>query len=244
MRELFSQFLRQNREIPASKRQDTGTIAPWKLKSVQKRLDLKGKVAEVYSRLLAYLRWHLLALEKHWLAAGLLSQPGDIFFLSLAEISHLAGQGDETICPLIRHRRAEFAANQQLSAIPSVIYGNPPAKLPRSNSNSSSKLKLQGIGASSGQVEGRIKIMTQLQSGVKIDRQTILVVPHADSGWSPVLARAGGVIAEVGGKLSHGAIIAREYGIPAVMDVNNATHLLKEGQTVRIDGQTGIVEIL
>jgi pyruvate,water dikinase len=77
-----------------------------------------------------------------------------------------------------------------------------------------------------------------------INRETILVVPYTDSGWAPLLARAGGLIAEVGGRLSHGAIVAREYRIPAVMDIHNATQLLQDGQRVRIDGQTGAVEIL
>jgi pyruvate,water dikinase len=70
------------------------------------------------------------------------------------------------------------------------------------------------------------------------------VVPYTDAGWSPLLARAGGIIADVGGRLSHGAIIAREYDIPAVMDVHGATQILKDGQRVRIDGQSGRVEIL
>ncbi len=71
-----------------------------------------------------------------------------------------------------------------------------------------------------------------------------MVVPYTDAGWSPLLARIGGLIAEVGGQLSHGAIIAREYGIPAVMDVADATHRLTTGQRVRIDGQRGTIEIL
>jgi pyruvate,water dikinase len=83
-----------------------------------------------------------------------------------------------------------------------------------------------------------------LQAVPDIDRQTILVVPFTDSGWAPLLARAGGLIAEVGGRLSHGAIVAREYGIPAVMDIHNATQVLRDGQRVRIDGQLGVVEVL
>jgi len=71
-----------------------------------------------------------------------------------------------------------------------------------------------------------------------------LVVPYTDSGWSIALSRAGGIIAEVGGRLSHGAIIAREYQIPAVMDVNQAMQLLRDGQQVRLDGTRGIVEIV
>ena len=69
-------------------------------------------------------------------------------------------------------------------------------------------------------------------------------MPYTDSGWAAVLARAGGLIAEVGGRLSHGAIVAREYGMPAVMDVENATDLLRDGEWVRVDGARGVVEIL
>lgn len=77
-----------------------------------------------------------------------------------------------------------------------------------------------------------------------IDRNTILVVPYTDSGWAALLARVGGLIAEVGGRLSHGAIVAREYGIPAVMDVHGATQLLRDNQRVILDGSQGIVEVL
>jgi pyruvate,water dikinase len=87
-------------------------------------------------------------------------------------------------------------------------------------------------------------VLRSLQVLSEIDRETILVVPYTDSGWAPLLARVGGLIAEVGGRLSHGAIVAREYGIPAVMDIHNATQLLQDGQWVRIDGQRGTVEIL
>jgi pyruvate,water dikinase len=89
-----------------------------------------------------------------------------------------------------------------------------------------------------------VRILRNLQAVGNIDRQTILVVPYTDSGWAPLLARAGGLIAEVGGRLSHGAIVAREYGIPAVMDIQNATQLFRDGQRVRIDGQLGVVEVL
>jgi pyruvate,water dikinase len=77
-----------------------------------------------------------------------------------------------------------------------------------------------------------------------IDRSIILVVPYTDSGWAPLLARSGGLIAETGGQLSHGAIVAREYGIPAVMNIHHATQRFENGQQVRIDGQQGTVEVL
>lgn len=243
MREVFTKFLLQETDIEVKTSQNKKNYPHWFLKYVQKRLILKGKVTEIYSRLLAHLRWHFIALEKHWLKTESL-EPGDIFFLTLAEIRQLVDKFAPSLLAVISQRKAEFTRNQELKPIPYIIYGNPPARKFISISNLASKQKLQGIGASFGQVEGRVKIVTRWQSNLTIDHNTILVVPYTDSGWSPLLAQAGGIIAEVGGCLSHGAIIAREYGIPAVMDVHNATHLLQDNQRVRIDGQTGIVEVL
>lgn len=140
--------------------------------------------------------------------------------------------------------------------MPYLVYGNPTAEvLSATNAATSLALRearasetrsgtLRGIGASAGQAEGTIRVLSDLSNTVNIDAHTILVVPYTDAGWSPLLARIGGLIAEVGGQLSHGAIIAREYGIPAVMDVTDATQRFTDGQRVRIDGQQGTIEIL
>ncbi len=213
---------------------------------VQRRFSLKGRVTEVYSQLLAELRWSFVALELDWLRSGKLSQPGDIFFLELKEIrqaAHLDHKTLDQIPQAIAHRRSRFQTDDQLESVPAMVYGDDPPT-PRLQNWQASQ-QLQGIGASPGQVEGRIKILRSLSATVTdLDRDTILVVPYTDSGWAPLLARVGGLIAEVGGRLSHGAIVAREYRIPAVMDVHNATHLLRDGQFVRIDGQSGTIEIL
>jgi pyruvate,water dikinase len=126
------------------------------------------------------------------------------------------------------------------------VYGNDPPALSKGSGFSTvqSSQQLRGIGASPGLAEGRVVILQSLQTLPTVDRETVLVIPYADSGWAPLLARAGGLITEVGGQLSHGAIIAREYGIPAVMNISHATQRFYEGQKVRIDGQQGIVEIL
>ncbi len=207
-------------------------------KRVQNRIRLKGRVTEAYSRLLAELRWSFVALESKWLQAGILQQTGDIFFLTYAEI--LQPQSNWT--KRIEDRRSRFEIDRQLTQVPQLVYGNDPPAPNLENWQASNRL--QGIGASPGQLEGQIKIMKSLTLEVDLDRNTILVVPYTDSGWAPILASVGGLIAEVGGRLSHGAIVAREYQIPAVMDVHNATNLLTDGQSVRIDGQRGTVEIL
>ncbi|MGA7932828.1 MAG: PEP-utilizing enzyme, partial [Kovacikia sp.] len=154
-------------------------------------------------------------------------------------------QGErEKITGWIAQRRSRLDCDRQIETIPFLVYGDdPPAPTPTTH-NWQSAQRLQGIAASPGQAEGRVRVVRSLTNLPDIDRQTILVVPYTDSGWAPLLARAGGLIAEVGGRLSHGAIVAREYRIPAVMDIHHATTLLHDGQQVRIDGQQGTVEIL
>ncbi|MGA9377366.1 MAG: glycerol-3-phosphate acyltransferase [Phormidium sp.] len=243
VREIFAQFVINPPPVRSQPKHSN-----WKVNLVQPRLNLKGRVTEIYSQLLAELRWSFLALEKIWLSSGLLQEPGDIFFLELSEIHRIVNQTDQEllnkITQLIQKRRSQLSQNQQLETIPFVVYGNtPPITILKTASLQPTEL-LQGIGASAGQAEGRVKVLRNLQFVPEINRETILVVPYTDSGWAPLLARAGGLIAEVGGRLSHGAIVAREYGIPAIMDVQDATRLLKDGQLVRIDGQLGTVEIL
>ena len=112
---------------------------------------------------------------------------------------------------------------------------------------------LVGIAGSSGRVEGRARIVVDPAQTVLLppdassgqvsgyDRQDILVVPFTDVSWTPLFMGIGGLIAETGGQLSHSAIIAREYGLPAVVNVKNATRLIREGQTVIVDGTQGKV---
>jgi len=217
--------------------------------TVQKRLDLKGQVTIVYSRLLAELRACFVTLEKQWITSGLLQQYGDIFYLEFTEIKTIvSGSQDLDITQKINDRRQHFTDYQTLT-IPSLVYGfNPPdlgiSAIPFDRLSQPNRI--QGIGASQGIVEGVIKRVKSFQSLPQIlatiDRQTILVVPYTDSGWAPLLAQAGGLIAEVGGQLSHGAIVAREYGIPAVMNVSNALSLFQDGDRVRLDGGLGTID--
>lgn len=252
VREMFTQFIFQNEQSQRKKSAEEkenhafASNSIW-LEVVQKRLNLKGKVTEIYSKLLANLRYTFLALESQWLEANLLGNEGDIFFLKLDEIRKFVDNSDSetNLMELIQNRKFQWEENSQIKSVPYLIYGNPPSTtfIPTSAVLSPER-RLNGIGASVGIIEGKVKVLLSLSERINVDRNTVLVVPFTDSGWSPVLAQAGGLITEVGGRLSHGAIIAREYGIPAVMDINYATQLLQDGQTVRVDGQKGIVEVL
>lgn len=247
VRELFAQFVLSpppEGTAPATDATPSGSQA-----IVQRRLTLKGQVTEVYSRLLAELRWCFVALEKQGIQDGWLQTEGDIFFLQYEEVrSHLAGSHTQlpgNLTDVIAARRHQYEQDQILESVPYLVYGNDPPNLARYTPTARPGVqRLKGIAASPGQVEGTLRVLTTLQGTPDISRDTILVVPYTDAGWAPLLARVGGLIAEVGGRLSHGAIVAREYGIPAVMDIEEATQRFQDGQRVRIDGTTGIIELL
>ena len=247
-RDMFARFFFNTEQRRKAKLILKNQPRSWQAKIVQSRLNLKTHVAQVYNKLLANLRWSFIALEEQWISQGILNNSGDIFFLNFAEIDNLEREADETfkqqLPQLIFQRQNQWQQDRELTRLPYLMYGNPESYNLLPAATVQSQEQLSGIGTSPGQIEGSIKIVSSLQQIENIDRQTIVVVPYTDAGWSPILARAGGLISEVGGRLSHGAIVAREYKIPAVMDIPDATHLFRDGQRVRIDGQTGIVEIL
>jgi pyruvate,water dikinase len=237
---LLLQFARQLDSFAPSVNQ-ASLPSSWKVRVVQRRLNLKGHVTACYSRLLAELRWSFVALERQWIQAGWL-QPGDIFFLELTEIEQLILDAAPPNLEQIAQRRNQLQQDRQLTP-PLLVYGKTPPIFTEPQPLTNAR-QLRGIPASPGQGQGRVLVVRGLANLPPIDRQTILVVPYTDSGWAVLLAQAGGLIAEVGGQLSHGAIVAREYGIPAVMNVTNATQILQDGQQVRLDGTTGSVEIV
>jgi len=246
-RQMFTRFYFDAQGSKVAGVKDPAAAQSWKAKIIQTRLQLKGRVGEIYNKLLAQLRWAFLALEKQWLTSGLLTTPGDIFLLKQAEIVTLVEDPDgelaQGLSELVRTRKQQWQEASKLDPVPKLVYGKPQNFSYQAPLVNAADI-IQGIGSSAGQIEGTIKVISSLQQSDRIDRQTIIVVPYTDAGWSPLLARAGGLISEVGGRLSHGAIVAREYNIPAVMDVDNATKLFQDGQLVRIDGQAGTIEVL
>jgi phosphohistidine swiveling domain-containing protein len=110
--------------------------------------------------------------------------------------------------------------------------------------NSFTEGSLQGIGCSSGEKIGYARVILDIHQTLHLNKDDILVTRFTDPGWTPVLARVGGVVTEVGGLLSHAAVIGREYGIPAILNLNHATSLIKDGSRIKINGKTGVVELL
>ncbi len=216
----------------------------WRLDKCQKRAIVKNEISEIYARLLAHLRWTFLEIEACGLAMQVFQESGDIFYLEFGEIQQWIRSGASvSFKDTIRERRDRLLADRD-RPIPPVVYGN---LLPNSQTRAielatSGTNIIQGIPASIGRVEGFVKICHT--ASIDLGENAIAVVPYTDAGWAPLLLGATAIIAEVGGQLSHGAIIAREYKIPAVMNIAEATTRLRDGQKVRVDGYLGTVELL
>src|SRR5262249_25149286 len=102
---------------------------------------------------------------------------------------------------------------------------------------------LAGTAASAGVVEGRARVVRKLE-GSKLEKGEILIAPYTDPAWTPLFPLASGLVTEVGGLMTHGAVVAREYGIPAVVGVDRATEAIPDGAFVRVNGTEGYVEIV
>jgi pyruvate,water dikinase len=102
---------------------------------------------------------------------------------------------------------------------------------------------LVGVPVSGGTVEGRARVILDM-ADADLDAGDILVTAHTDPSWSPLFVAIGGLVTEVGGVMTHGAVIAREYGLPAVVGVEQATERIRDGQRIRVHGTDGYVELL
>ncbi len=178
-----------------------------------------------------------LQLGASFVASGLLQSKEDIFFLTADEIRAAVNDRRSNWKDLVATRQTERAQYIPLDAPDMVIEGAGAA--PRETVAHGETLT--GIPISSGYAEGPARIIHSPDDLKKVQRGDILVVSVIDPGMAPVLGLAAGLVVEMGGTLSHGAIIAREYGLPAVANVRGATGLLKAGEQVAVDASQGAI---
>jgi rifampicin phosphotransferase len=103
---------------------------------------------------------------------------------------------------------------------------------------------LRGTAVSRGAAEAPVCVLRSPDEGERMPTGAVLVAPSTDPGWAPLFSRASAVVVEIGGLFSHAATVAREYGLPAVANVEGATDLLRDGDVVRVDGSRGVVEVI
>jgi phosphohistidine swiveling domain-containing protein len=104
-----------------------------------------------------------------------------------------------------------------------------------------SATRLQGLGVSPGLARGRARVLRRPEEGHLLREGEILVVPSSDPGWTPLLYRAGGLVLELGSQLGHGSIVARELRLPAIANIPHATHRLRDGEELSLDGRSGVL---
>lgn len=171
-----------------------------------------------------------------------LADPDDIWFLTWPELLAIWDEGGEKFAEWIPKRRADLTRFRKLTP-PMVITSDGETPVVKYQVADAPPGALVGNPVSSGVIESVVHVIHDPQTET-LNPGEILVAPFTDPGWTPLFINASGLIIEVGGNLTHGSVVAREYGIPAVVGVRDATNKLKTGQWVRIDGNRGIVEIL
>jgi pyruvate,water dikinase len=192
-------------------------------------------------------RRQLSAVGAELAGAGTLAAPDDVFFLDLAEArAALRGGGPSgaELRGLVAARRDAYDRELRRRHVPRVLLsdGTEPEALaqPGAAPGDANGGTLTGTPASAGTVSGTARVVLD-PVGAHLEPGEILVAPSTDPGWTPLFLTAGGLVMEMGGANSHGAVVAREYGIPAVVGVPDATSLLTTGQRITVDGAAGIV---
>ncbi len=173
--------------------------------------------------------------------AGVLREREDIFFLSLQEIADLLDT-HRVAGELIRERKEAFASHKTLTP-PRVMTSDGEIITGTYRRHDVPAGALVGLPVSAGTIEGRARVVLDMGE-IEFEAGDILVTTYTDPSWTPVFLSVTGLVTEVGGQMTHGAVIAREYGLPAVVGVEHATRLIRDGQHIRVHGTEGYVESL
>lgn len=172
---------------------------------------------------------------------GVLHKKEDIYYLSFEELREVVetGQLDDQI---IRKREEDFELYQKLTP-PRVFTSDGEIIRGRYKRDNIPHGAIVGLPVSSGMIEGRARVILNMEDA-DLEDGDILVTAFTDPSWTPLFVSIKGLVTEVGGLMTHGAVIAREYGLPAVVGVDNATGLIRDGQMIRVNGSDGYIEIL
>ncbi len=213
-------------------------VLAWGRSSARTRENMKSEGI----RWLAAIRHALLVLGGRMVEEGVLDRADDIFFLEYEELPSLVEDGGGEWRKVVAKRRAEHARLEALTPPPVVIGAWDESSGPWTVH--SDKRTLTGISVSAGFARGPARVFLSSDSDEHVLPGEILVAPYTDPGWTPYFVPAAGIVMDMGGLLSHGSIIVREYGIPAVVNVGPATRIISTGQIIEVDGDAGEVRII
>jgi pyruvate,water dikinase len=213
------------------------------VRRAQRGVIYRENAKNEFVRLSAHERQVALELGRRLAARGTLERADDVFFLTFDELRDAAADQAVDLRPSVIDRRAELERHHSIRP-PAVIVGHfepaPAAPQPAADDTD----RLMGLGVSPGVVCGSARVILRSDAGERVLPGEILVAPFTDPGWTPYFQLAAGLVTDLGGTLSHGSIIAREYGLPAVVNVARATHVIRTGDQLQVDGTRGEVRIV
>jgi pyruvate,water dikinase len=215
-------------------------LARWTLRRVRQLVGLRESPKFLLIVALGAMREQLKEVGHELAVAGRIEQADDVFFLDLGDARR--GLAGEDLRALVMERREAYQQELKRRHIPRLLLsdGTEPEAVAVEAARADGALA--GSPASTGTVTARARVVLD-PVGAHLEPGEILVAPSTDPGWTPLFLTAGGLVMEMGGSNSHGAVVAREYGIPAVVGVPDATHKIETGQLITVDGAAGLVTV-
>jgi pyruvate,water dikinase len=225
------------------------------LAATHQSIAFRERVRMKQAALYACFRQTVLALGRHLVKTAKIGNASDVFFLTYGEIeTYFRGSEifPQILADLVEVRKKHFESASRLNPPDYLLLfegeyfdGTQPAFQPgmRSSRVKSEANVFYGVSACGGRIEGKARVLENLWQASQLNAGEILVTRQTDPGWGPVFPLIKGLVMERGGMLSHGAIIAREFGIPAVVGIPKVTQLVSSGQSILVDGDEGYVRL-
>ncbi len=214
----------------------------WAARRVRALASLREVPLYTMARVYAIFRSALLRIGAGLVDQNRLDRADDIFFLPLPVLKEWVKSGTADLKTEAAAQRAVYAREMLRKQTPRVLLSSGEGFIDAAGETSDSGDHLSGTAVAPGAAEGIARVILDPQ-GAHLEPGEILVCPSTDPGWTPLFLTAAGLVMEVGGLMTHGSVVAREYGIPAVVGVRNATTRIKTGQRIRVDGNQGWVRV-
>jgi pyruvate,water dikinase len=177
-------------------------------------------------------------------AAGRLAQPDDAFYLSVEECAELVAGRLPDVAEIVVARRGFREAHRKVD-LPVFFTGFPePVSRVEPGSEERGPVEFSGAASGGGTVEGRARVLLDVTDDISLADGDILVCRFTDPSWAPLMSLSEALVIDVGGSASHGAVVARELGIPYVIGTERGTSLLRDGDRILVDGQNNLVRLL
>jgi pyruvate,water dikinase len=213
--------------------------------AISSRERVRYKQAEMYYKFKVVMK----NIGKKATKEGWLNEEMDVFYLSYKESGELISSSHmfpAELKEIVTNRKEAFAdkSNKSFPQSFTTDFGYRPESVHPEIDLIEGAREFYGLAASGGRIKSKVKVLESVLEGNKLEKGDILVTRQTDPGWAMVFPIIGGLIVERGGALSHGAIVAREFGIPAVIGIENITRILKDNDEVIVDGDLGKIQLL